>query len=144
LSLTVALEEAILLESGLRLELFVLEVSDAGVSMTVGILVMVPELVPELVLVVLEGLDDIVVVWFGGGFDLLLVGWVIACWALVGTSLCVLDLGVEARVGWLVSLYVYVPVNVWGARGLDIWPRCYMNLMFKEPAGQRHCGITLR
>jgi hypothetical protein len=54
----------------------------------------------------------------------------------------VLDLGVEARVGWLLSLYVYVPMNVWGARVLDIWPRCYMILMFKELAGQRHCGNT--
>jgi hypothetical protein len=64
-----------LLESGLMLELFFLEVSGAGVTVTVGNLVMVPGVVPELVLVVLEELDDIVVVWFGGR---------ICCWWWVG------------------------------------------------------------
>lgn len=48
-------------EFGPRLELSFLEVSDdAGVTVMVGTLVMVA----ELVLVVLEELDDMIVVWF--------------------------------------------------------------------------------
>ena len=53
-------------ELGVRLELLFVDVFDAGVTVMVGTLVMVPGLLPELVLVVLEELDGMVVVWFEG------------------------------------------------------------------------------
>jgi hypothetical protein len=59
----VVLESESLPEFGVRLALPFLEVPDAGVTVMVGTLVMVPG-VPALVLLVLEERDDMVVVWF--------------------------------------------------------------------------------